>query len=192
MTLRPFAQFVTALPTSLRLVLVIALLAVCSLSGAPGASADSGARDYHYLLGEEPIEGPDEAMAPNGDVIEITGEGDLGIHPKDIDGGGDFTHHFADGGSISGTWTAEQLLSFHSYGDGTPQGLPPEFEGGLALIRIRLDPGAPGGPTATGVLQVDCLLGKPPAGSEEGIRLAAAGGLNFNDEIHGETLFIRQ
>src|SRR5437867_2029466 len=170
--------------------MMAALLALISLSSLRSASADSGARDYHYLLGVEPVEGPDEAMAPNGDVLELTGEGNFSIHPNSVDGGGAFTHHFA-GGSVSGTWTAEQLLAFHSYGDGTPQGAPPEFEGGLVLMRVKFDPGAPGGPTVTGVLKVNCLLGKPPTGAEEGITLTVPG-INFTDSIEGETLYIRQ
>lgn len=41
-----------------------------------------------------------------------------------------------------------------------------------------------------GILQVDCLVGSPPAGAKEGIRLAVPGVANFNREVSGETVFI--
>ncbi len=65
------------------------------------------------------------------------------------------------------------------------QGTPEEFEGGLALIRVYLSPGF------DGVMQVDCLLGDPPASAKEGIRLAIHGTPNFNKEVSGETLYVR-
>ncbi len=91
----------------------------------------------------------------------------------------------------SGTWTALQLLSFNSFGSGAAQGVPPQNEGGQALIRIHLSPSA-GGPGFDAILRVTCLLGSPPVGAQEGIRLAVQGGPNFNKEVSGETDFIRQ
>ena len=83
-----------------------------------------------------------------------------------------------------------ELLSFHSYGSGAAQGLPEEFEGGQALILVHINPDA-GGPGFDAVLQVDCLLGdKIPSGAEEGIRLNVKGGLNFNKEVSGFTIFV--
>jgi len=166
----------------LRLVaLIAALVLVSTIFGATGASADSGHQVYQYLIGPEFLEHPDVVMAPNGDTIALTGGGTLSIHPKTVTGGGTFMSDVLG----SGTWTAEQLLSFHGYGCGG-EGVPDNFCGGLALIRIRLSTGD------KGILQVDCLLGSPPAGAEEGVRLAVQGGPNFNKEVHGETLFIQQ
>jgi hypothetical protein len=45
----------------------------------------------------------------------------------------------------------------------------------------------------SGVLQINCTLGTPPpghSGNEEGIDLRLGGGLTFNEEVSGETLFI--
>lgn len=147
--------------------------------------------DYVYLLGVEPIEGPDEASASNGDIITLAGSGTFSINPKSVTGSGWFKHTNAAGAVLGmGTWSATQLISFHSYGNSFPD-VPAELEGGLALIRIHLSPAA-GGPGFDAVLQVDCLLGKPPAGAHEGIRLNVQDVINFNKEVEGETVFIRE
>ncbi len=153
--------------------------------------------DYHYLIGTgllcglDPSACPDVSTASNGDVIELTGGGTLSIHPKSVTGDGTFKHMDADGKTLAeGKWKAEQLLSFHSYGSGEVQGLPEEFEGGLALIRVGL--WVKGERVAEAVLQVDCLLGdKIPGGAKEGVRLAVQGGPNFNKEVSGFTLYVR-
>jgi hypothetical protein len=40
------------------------------------------------------------------------------------------------------------------------------------------------------MLRVDCLIGSPPAGLEEGITFAISGGLNFGEKLSGDTLFV--
>ena len=188
-------MFRLSLPFLVRpLTLIAALAVLLALSGAGGAKADSGARNYLYILGAEPLceeehACPDVAMADNGDWIEIAGEGTLSIHPNSVTGGGEFTHHFA-GGSVSGTWAAKQLLGFHSFGSGSAQGAPPEFEGGRVLMRVTLSVG--GTPVHDAILQFDCLLGHPPAGAQEGVRLAVQDALNFNEKVSGDTVLIRQ
>ena len=177
--------------TSLIAVLALALAGL----GTASVSADSGAASYEYLIGTgvlcgfDPSACPDVTMAANGDTIVMTGTGTLSIHPKSVSGGGDFTHNFAGGGSVSGTWTAKQLLSFNGYGCGG-EGLPDDFCGGQAVIRVQLFVG--GVHVADGTLQVDCLIGTFPAGAVEGVRLAVQGGPNFNREVSGFTLFILQ
>lgn len=148
--------------------------------------------DYLYLLGEEPFtEGPDKALAPDGEVISLMGSGTLSIHEKSVTGSGEFTHSAANGTVLaSGTWTALELLSFHSYGNSAPE-VPAEFEGGRALVRVHLSPKG-GGAGLDTVFQIDCLLGNPPSGSYEGVRVAVQGAQNFNEAIHGQTLFIRR
>src|SRR5262245_7200705 len=117
--------------------LIVTLILIFSIFGAAGASADSGHRQYQYLIGTAFLESPDVAMAPNGATIALVGEGTFTIHPQSVTGGGTFTSDALG----SGAWTATQLLGFHSYGSGSLQGTPPEFEGGLALIRIHLSSG---------------------------------------------------
>jgi hypothetical protein len=171
------------------------LAVVLALAGVAEVAATSNTSTLGYQLGTgtlaglptEHVHGPVVAKAANGDTIELTGTGTLTTHPKTVTGNGQFTHKAADGAVLgSGTWTATQLLSFTSYGSGSVQGLPPQNEGGKALLRIHLSPGL------DAILQVDCLLGTPPAGAREGIRLAVQQALNFNKEVSGETLFVRQ
>ena len=179
---------------SLSLIAVLALI-LAGLSTSTVA-ADSGSANYQYLIGTsflcglDPSGCPAVAMAANGDTIDITGSGTLSIHPKSVSGGGTFTHHFA-GGSVSGTWTAEQLLSFNSYG--LAPGFPPGFTAGLALIRVHLV-AAGGSPQADAILRVTCLFPgvKVPSGAEEGVRLNIQDLLNFNKEVSGFTVFIKQ
>ena len=176
--------------------LIAVLVLVLSVLGVGSASADSGSATYQYLLGTSflcslgPSTCPDVAMADNGDTIDITGSGTLSIHPDAVSGGGTFTHHFA-GGSVSGTWTAEELLSFNSYG--SAPGFPPALTAGLALIRVHLV-AAGGSPQADAILRVTCDLpgAKVPSGGEEGVRLNIQDLLNFNKEVSGVTLFIKQ
>ena len=161
-------------------VLIVVLALVLLVSGASSISADSGSATYIYLIET------DTAMASNGDTITLTGFGTLSIHPKSVTGGGTFTHMDAAGNVLgSGTWTATQLLSFNGYGCGG-DGLPDDFCGGRANISVHLSSGF------DAVLQIDCVIGSPPAGAIEGVRLAVQSGPNFNREVSGDNLFILQ
>lgn len=160
-------------------------------------AADSEAVEFDYLIGTGllcelgiPSACPDVAEASNGDTLELTGSGTLTTHPKTVTGGGTFTHTFAGGGSVSGTWQATRLISFNGYGC---QDLGGGFIGcgGLAIMRVELSVG--GAVVGAGVLQVDCLIGDFPPSAVEGVRLAAQtslGGINFNQEVSGLTLFL--
>ena len=180
-------------------VFVTLALVMSSLTGVAGAKSET--LDYRWLagagvtdvgplceLGGPPC--PDVATASNGDTIEIAGEGTLSVHPKSVTGNGTFTHNFAGGGSVSGTWTATQLLSFKSYGP--VAGFPPNFEAGRATISVQLFVG--GNPVGSGILTVGCLLGGPkePGGLFEGVKLSVQGGPNFNKAVATSTLFILQ
>lgn len=153
---------------------------------------------YKYLIGVDPLCGldpaacPDVSRAANGDTLEVTGEGSLSWHPKSISGEGTLVHKNADGDVIGkGVWKAIQLLSLQEYGCGGG-GFPDEFCGGKALIRVSIKPeGAD--KLYTGILQVDCLVGDHvPGGAVEGVRLNVMGGPNFNEEVSGFTILIKQ
>ena len=186
---------------------IFSLLLLLIMVGVTGALADSGRRDYRYLVSSgdvfpgDPLcvpEDPDVppcpsmAKAANGDIIVLEGEGELSIHPKSANGGGEWTHKFADGGQVSGTWEATELLSFSSYGP-TPI-FPQEFESGRARIQVRLLVG--GEWVADAILTVGCLLPgvDAPDGVFEGATLNVLGGLNFSKlaGAHFATLFILQ
>lgn len=156
------------------------------------ASAKSATVTYNYFAGAgvpcSVTECPDVASAPNGDTITIAGQGTLSIHPDSVTGSGTFIHKDASGTVLAeGTWTAQQLLSFVSYGTAPP--FPPTFEGGKALVGIHLSPNT-GGSGFDAVLRITCLVGSPPAGAHEGIRLDVQDVINFNKEVSGGTLFI--
>ncbi len=160
------------------------------------ALADSGSASFNYLVASgllcplDPSACPAVARAANGDTIVITGAGTLDIHAKSVTGGGAFTHKNSAGATEgSGLWTATELLSFNSYG--TSPGVPPNFEGGLALIRVDLL--STTGLSFFATLEVNCSLGKAPKGhAEDFVRLAVVSGPNFNSGVSGFTLFIRQ
>ena len=181
----------------MRIPVTFSLVLAASLAGATSAPADSAPEQLVYLIATEAICGgaagcPGEAIADNGDLIELSGQGVLTLNPKSAVGGGVFTHSFAAGGSMTGTWTAIQLLSFKSYGP-SPL-LPPSFEAGDALILVHLVDSETGlGGDA--ILRVGCILPqvKLPPATFEGIRLSVMGGVNFNKETQPRaTLFIRQ
>jgi hypothetical protein len=85
-----------------------------------------------------------------------------------------------------GTWTATELDSFTSFGNGS--GLPEDLEGGLARLDIRIHP-AGTSRTFAGSLQINCAINNPS--SIEGVR-AFARGEAFTMPLFGETLFINQ
>jgi len=190
-------SLLTALPRLVVVAVFAVTLGLLTLSGPGGASAAAPSASYQWLTGtgficEPPVSAPcpTTAMAANGDTIDIRGEGTLSVHPKSVTGGGTFTHHMTDGGSITGTWTAVSLLAFKDFGQDAALGLPLEFRGGHALMLIQLSVG--GTPVHTGVLTIDCDLGTSPHGHPEGVRLAVQGGLNFNQKVEGADIFVRQ
>ncbi len=159
------------------------------------ARADSGAASYQFLIGVGFLIGPDEAAAPDGMRLEMTGAGEFTIHPKEAAaGGGMYDIKDASGNLLQeGTWAVTRFMSFVSYGS-FPAPFPPSFEGGQALFEIHLTPST-GGAGVDGVLKVTCVGGSPPGGKDEGVQLALRGGPNFNrnfGEEAGQTLFIRQ
>jgi hypothetical protein len=173
--------------------LVAGITLLLSMSLANVVLADSGARSYVWIAGAEPLctvvgpeACPDVARASNGDTVSIAGSGTFTIHPDSVTGSGTFIHKDSAGNvKASGTWTATQLVSFVSYGSASLQGLPPNFEGGKAVIRVHASVGV------DAILTVYCVLGSPPSGVDEGIRLNVQNIINFNTQAGGTTIFIR-
>ena len=163
-------------------ILVLAL----SLFFPAAAYADSGSQTYFLEM-----EAPNVAQAPNGDRVAVTGEGTFTVNPKSVDAAGSFTHTFAGGGSMSGTWTATQLLEYQSYGCGVVGGtpLPPDLCGGAVKMRVTLTAGTR---QVEGILTVFCLIGaNPPNSAAEGITLVVPGIINFNKVVTGENFYLR-
>jgi len=178
---------------------VLLLLSALLITALPSTVfADSGHKTYQYLVGAGPLCSlapnacPDVASAPNGDMVAVAGMGTFDIRSMTATGDGTFVHKMADGTiRASGTWQATKLLAFHSFGSGSAQGLPSNFQGGLALIQVTLK--VNGTPVFTAILKVSCALGDAPAGHPEGIELTVQGArINFNEKVSGFTLFILQ
>ena len=182
------------------------------LSFAPVARADREQATRQYFAGGgaalcslSPTFCPDVAKASNGDKITVSGSGSFTPGDKEVSGGGTFVHRNSAGVVLaSGTWRAEELVSWKSFGL-AGAGLPAGFEGGVAVLQVHLTPSAGGErddaisshatPSSEGGLQatltITCLLGTPvPGAGEEGITLAVTGGLNFSQSVCGNTLFI--
>src|SRR5438094_8485516 len=125
---------------------VLLLLSALLLTVLPStAFADSGHKTYQYLLGVDPLCSlapnacPDVSSAPNGDMVAVAGMRTFYSRSLAATGGGTFVHKMADGTiRASGTWEATKLLAFRSFGSGSAQGLPSNFEGGLALMQVTL------------------------------------------------------
>jgi len=141
------------------------------------------------------LEHPNIAQAPNGDRVSVAGEGTFGVNPTSVDAAGSFTHMFAGGGSITGRWSATQLLVYQSYGCGVVFGtpIPPNFCGGAVKLRVSLTATTPSGVITTdGILTVFCLIGpNPPNSADEGVTLVVPGIINFNKVVSGENVYIR-
>ena len=132
---------------------------------------------------------PDVSSASNGDTVTITGSGSFTPGDDDAEGGGTFTHTSATGTVLAqGTWEAEELVSFVSFGSGSAQNLPANTEGGIAVLNVELR--TTSGVEVGAVLVIHCALGTPPAGSLEGITLNA-GFINFDTPVSGFTVFIQ-
>ena len=173
----------------------LVVAAFASVLAVPGfASAKVGGTfDWHvgdkFLTDLNPAFAPDNATADNGDYVILIGTGTFNAATKAADGGGTFEHHHADGSLFAtGTWTASGVISFVSYG--TSAAFPPTFFGGKLALRVAATPEGEGAPTFPGTLTVYCLIGSPPSGFEEGVRLNVYDLINFNMPSGGNTVFV--
>jgi hypothetical protein len=182
-----------------RLLLLASALSLMLLSGAQAAEATPGSGTFHWdagagaVCGVEATACPDVAMASNGDTFSLRGQGDLDTTNGAASGGGTFEHRDSAGNLLaSGTLTASGLLTYVSYGCDT-NGFPASFCGGRAALAVHLVATTASGATveADGILEVTCLIGKPPAGVMEGIRMNVNDLINFNKSVRGDTLFIK-
>jgi hypothetical protein len=126
----------------------------------------------------------DTAMAPDGSTISLAGQGLLQAGPgASASGGGTFTT--SSGGT--GTWAADAVQGFVSYGPAGP-GFPPGSTGGQAKLKVTLSDGT------TGVLTITCVLGSPPAGMMEGITLVLGTGVSgeYTKKVEGNNVFVAQ
>ena len=148
------------------------------------------------------LEVPNVAMASDGSTLGLTGMGVFSTHPKTVTAAGEFVHDLAGGGSITGTWTATGLLSFHFYGCGVIPAigatLPPDFCGGALKMRAVFMP-AGTSLAIPGIITVFCVIGakaptphdNPMEPGEEGATAVVPGVANFNKIVSGMNVYIQ-
>jgi hypothetical protein len=127
-----------------------------------------------------------QAMAQNGDVVTIVGTGSFSADGKWATGGGTFSHHVAaTDETITGTFTADGVISFQFYGCAT-EGLPPNFCGGQLKLAITATPDAAPGVHLAAALTITCVVGESvPPSSVEGVRVNVYDVINFNKPVEG-------
>ena len=174
-------------------VALVGVLVVVGIAGTFAAGAKSSTTRLWFVADGPvcqalPDECPAIAMADNGDTLTIQAGGQLNPSDGTASGSGTFIHKDADGNVLAtGSFTAVSLVFFKSYGTTVIGGNT--LEGGLTLIKVHGT--AEGGVQFDAVLRVDCLLGSPPAGADEGFRMVVQTfDLNFNKEVHGATVFV--
>jgi hypothetical protein len=178
------ARRATAGGAGIALMLAAALLALVPGRATADPNNASGTWELH-------LEVPNVAMASNGDTLALTGMGEFSTHPKSVTASGGFTHNVAGGGTVTGTWTATDLLSFEFYGCGVVPSigatLPPNACGGALKLRVVFTP-AGTSLTIPGIITVFCVIGpqappphdNPTAPGEEGATAVVPGIANFN------------
>lgn len=128
-----------------------------------------------------------------GDVITLTGSGEVEPKKETATGGGTFVHRHADGTEVAhGVYVVTGFQSFKAAGGslvGTPLtdgiGTLQQTMGGLLVLHVALKPS--GGGTLAGVLDVDCMLPGVEFPIEEGVDLSV-GPFKF-EKSGGATLF---
>ncbi|MFI7356216.1 hypothetical protein ACIBTP_19990 [Streptomyces avidinii] len=171
------------------------------MAGTAAAGGDEGGDKavYTWHVGDDfltqNIGSPDgsQARAANGDIITVEGTGAFTLKHHAASGGGTFKHFVAaTGKTLTGTFQARKVKSFTNYGNGTPQGTPANFFGGLLVLHVDITPDTDPKARIPAVLTIDCLLGSPPAGAEEGINLDVPGLIDFDTIIPGSaTVFVQ-
>ncbi len=137
----------------------------------------------------------EQAIAPNGDVVTIEGTGSFSADGKWATGGGTFSHHVAaTNTTITGTFTADRVISFQFYGCDT-EGFPPDFCGGLLKLAITATPDAAPSVHLAAALTINCEIGpNVPASVVEGVRVNVYDVINFNKPVpeSGANLYVAQ
>ena len=180
--------------------LAAALVLAISAMGAATASAHTSRATYDWHVGDALLQSigfpvGNQAMAPNGDVFTIVGTGSFSADGKWATGGGTFSHHVAaTDATHTGTFTADRVISFSSYGCGG-EGLPANFCGGQLKLAITATPDAAPSVHRAAALTITCVLGPDvPASAVEGVRVNVYDVINFNKPVveSGANVFIQQ
>jgi hypothetical protein len=179
------------------LLLALAAILIGLLPGPAAADPNNASGTWELHL-----EVPNVAQARNGDTLALMGMGVFSIHPKTVTASGTFTHNVAGGGTLTGTWTATDLLSFEFYGCGSVPSigatLPPNLCGGALKMRVLFMP-AGTSLALPGIITVFCVIGpqappthdNPTEPGEEGAIAVVPGIANFNKIVSGMNVYIQ-
>jgi len=177
--------------------LAVPMLTLSLVTGTASAATVKGSFEYHVgdaLIQSMGFPAGNQAAAENGDVVTIIATGTFDSVSRTATGSGTFAHHVAaTGQTITGTLAITGLISFQSYGNATPQGLPDSFYGGKLMLSMLATPdGAPDVHLAA-ILTVECELGSPLPSTVEGVRVNVQDVINFNKSVFesGANLYIR-
>ena len=167
------------------------------MSGSAAADPNNESATFRLFM-----DVPNFARASNGDTVGVTGRGIFSVHPKSVTASGTFTYHAAGDGTLTGTWTATDLLSFEFYGCGVIPSIgatvPPNFCGGALKMRVVATP-AGTSLTIPGIITVFCVIGpqappphdNPTEPGEEGATAVVPGIANFNKIVSGMNVYIQ-
>jgi hypothetical protein len=178
-----------------------ALMLALVMPAAAVAHTSRAAYDFHVgdaLIGSIGFPTQSQAMASNGDVVTVIGTGSFSADGKWATGGGTFSHHMLAGDvTITGTWTADRVISFQFYGCGELEGspVPPNFCGGLLKLAITATPDANPALHLSAALTISCVVGaNVPPSAIEGIRVNVYDVINFNKTVpeSGANIYIQQ
>jgi hypothetical protein len=160
----------------------------------PGSATGAGGRVDFFICPDGPA---CRALGPQGLALDLTGQGTVDLSTRRATGTGRFVL-WQNGKVIErGTWVADRMVSYFTYGAATPEQvravkaeegftLPPGSEGGKMSLRVH-DP-ADG---TRAIFKINCLLGTRVHG-EEGVKTTVFGFSNFTRPAgHPETLFVR-
>lgn len=180
--------------TATRLTTLVGVV-VAILAGS--AAADDSRAHIRFLACVDFLSPPPACVSAefNGDTIETTASGVFELEPNgegEVQGDGTFIHRNTAGTVIAqGTWRAKKFLAYRTYGcAGCPDGLPPGSEGGNLLITAELRPDR--GQQFDATMEINCALGTtPPNRLYDGVEVRV-GGLRFDQNQQGATLFIRR
>jgi hypothetical protein len=168
-----------------------------ALLGAGTAIAKPSKYDFHAGDGFADIQSPDVARASNGDTITLSATGSFHVSSRKASGGGTFEHR-SSGGTLlaTGTFSVLGLTSFESFGCGVFEGqpLPPNFCGGRAVLPVHVigHPVSGGTKEFNAIFTITCVVGdQVPAGTEENDTFEHPG-INFDERVSGENLFVKK
>jgi len=183
-----------------QITLLAALLLSVGLVVPSVALGHSSKAAYDWHIGDALLQSfgfpvGEQAIAPNGDVVTIEGTGSFSADGKWASGGGTFSHHMvASDATITGTFTADGVISFQSYGCAT-EGLPANFCGGLLKLAITATPDFAPSVHLAAALTINCEIGpNVPASVVEGVRVNVYDVINFNKPVEesGANLYVAQ